>query len=90
MDRDYTNEIRQTDQRRVVMEIPDVPFQVNEAINTLRGNIQLSGFDIKIIGVTSALATRASRRCPSAWPRALRRWAGARCIWTAISATARR
>jgi capsular exopolysaccharide synthesis family protein len=32
-----------------------VPFQVNEAINTLRGNIQLSGFDIKVIGITSSL-----------------------------------
>lgn len=40
--------------RIVNLTIPDVPFQVNEAINTLRGNIQLSGFDIKTICITSS------------------------------------
>ena len=28
------------------LQISEVPFQVNEAINTLRGNIQLSGYDL--------------------------------------------
>lgn len=37
------------------MRVSPLPFQVNEAINTLRGNIQLSGFDIKVVGITSAL-----------------------------------
>lgn len=41
--------------KRVALKIQDVPFQVNEAINTLRGNIQLSGYNIKVIGVTSAM-----------------------------------
>lgn len=36
--------------------IPEVSFRVNEAINALRGNIQLSGSNIKTIAVTSALA----------------------------------
>ena len=40
---------------RIDLTIPDVPFQVNEAINTLRGNIQLSGYDIKTVCVTSTL-----------------------------------
>ncbi|MBR1558728.1 MAG: CpsD/CapB family tyrosine-protein kinase, partial [Clostridia bacterium] len=43
------------DARRVALKISEVPFQVNEAVNTLRANIQLSGYDLKIIGVTSAL-----------------------------------
>ena len=43
------------DPRKVALKIGDVPFQVNEAVNTLRGNIQLSGYDIKVIGVTSAM-----------------------------------
>ncbi len=41
--------------RRVLMRVPQLPFQVNEAINILRGNIQLSGYDIKVVGVTSAM-----------------------------------
>ena len=51
---------RQSEQRSSLepriaeLTIPDVPFQVNEAINTLRGNIQLSGFDIKTICMTSS------------------------------------
>lgn len=40
--------------RIVSLAIPEAPFQVNEAINTLRGNIQLSGFDIKTICLTSS------------------------------------
>ena len=42
--------------RRVTPNIPELPFQVREAINVLRGNIQLSGFDLKTIAITSALA----------------------------------
>lgn len=37
-------------------EIPEVPYRVTEAINILRGNIQLSGNDIRTIAVTSAMA----------------------------------
>ena len=44
-----------TTARRVTLEIPEVPFQVNEAINTLRGNIQLSGYAIKTVCITSTL-----------------------------------
>lgn len=36
--------------------IAEVPSRVNEAINILRGNIQLSGSNIKAIAITSALA----------------------------------
>ena len=36
--------------------IPELSFHVNEAINVLRGNIQLSGNNIKTIAVTSAIA----------------------------------
>ena len=43
------------ERRRVTLTIAEVPFQVNEAVNTLRGNIQLSGFDIHVVGVTSAM-----------------------------------
>ena len=42
--------------RKVVPEADQLPFQAKEAINVLRGNIQLSGFDLKVIAVTSALA----------------------------------
>ena len=43
------------ERRKAVLKIPEVPFQVEEAINTLRGNIQLSGYDIKLVGVTSSM-----------------------------------
>lgn len=36
-------------------QIGELPFQVREAINTLRGNIQLSGYDLKVISITSAM-----------------------------------
>ena len=36
--------------------VSDVSFHVNEAINVLRGNIQLSGSNIKTIAVTSSVA----------------------------------
>ena len=43
------------ERRRISLKIPEVPFQVNEAVNTLRGNIQLSGYDIKVVSITSAM-----------------------------------
>lgn len=42
--------------RKVIPQAEPLPFQAKEAINVLRGNIQLSGFDLKVIAVTSALA----------------------------------
>ena len=42
--------------RKVVPQAEPLPFQAKEAINVLSGNIQLSGFDLKVIAVTSALA----------------------------------
>lgn len=41
--------------KMITMRVSAPPFQVNEAINTLRGNIQMSGYDIKVVAVTSAL-----------------------------------
>lgn len=34
----------------------ELPFQAREAINTLRGNIQLSGYNVKAVAVTSPMA----------------------------------
>ena len=42
--------------KRISLNIGEIPFQANEAINVLRGNIQMSGCDLKTIAVTSALA----------------------------------
>ena len=42
--------------RRVIPQVTELPFGPREAINVLRGNIQLSGFGVKVIAVTSALA----------------------------------
>lgn len=42
--------------RRVKPEVKELPFQVKEAVNVLRGNIQLSGYDLKTIAITSAQA----------------------------------
>ena len=41
--------------RQVFPQMEELPFQAREAINVLRGNIQLSGIDLKVIAVTSAL-----------------------------------
>ena len=42
-------------ERRIAqMTVQPLPFLANEAINNLRGNIQLSGFGIKVIAVTSS------------------------------------
>lgn len=35
--------------------IEEIPFQAKEAINVLRGNIQMSGANIKVVAITSAL-----------------------------------
>lgn len=52
------NQYRQYDTaaKMVTPKMPKIPFQVREAINVLRGNIQLSGADLKTIAVTSSLA----------------------------------
>lgn len=42
--------------RKVTPKIEPLPFQAREAINVLRGNIQLSGYNLKTVAVTSALA----------------------------------
>ena len=42
--------------KQVAPEIEDLPFQAREAINVLRGNIQLSGANLKVIAITSAVA----------------------------------
>ncbi|MGX8705262.1 MAG: hypothetical protein ACSW8J_01665, partial [bacterium] len=52
------NETREPDiheLREIKLEGKKLPFRVAEAVNSLRGNIQLSGYNIKLIGVTSAL-----------------------------------
>lgn len=41
-------------QKKVELQVEPLPFQAREAINVLRGNIQLSGYDVKTIAVTSA------------------------------------
>lgn len=41
--------------KKVIPQMEELPFQAREAINVLRGNIQLSGFELKTIAVTSAM-----------------------------------
>lgn len=41
--------------RQVIPQMEELPFQAREAINVLRGNIQLSGFELRTIAVTSAM-----------------------------------
>ena len=41
--------------KKVKLKIFELPFQAKEAINILRGNIQLSGYYLKTIAVTSTL-----------------------------------
>ena len=55
---DLLRENRPMGQQREVVkpEIKKVPFAVNEAINGLRGNVQLSGNNIKAVAVTSSIA----------------------------------
>nr|WP_302592974.1 CpsD/CapB family tyrosine-protein kinase [uncultured Marvinbryantia sp.] len=42
--------------KMVQPQMEPLPFPAREAINILRGNIQLSGYDLKTIAITSALA----------------------------------
>ena len=55
---DLVQENRPEGQQKEVVHpvIGEVPFRVNEALNALRGNIQLSGYNLKTIAITSALA----------------------------------
>ena len=57
IDSEFTNpSVDMTQRTRFVeVQVKKLPFQVTEAINTLRANIQLSGYDLKVIGVCSAL-----------------------------------
>ena len=38
----------------IFIDMQEIPYQILEAINVLRGNIQLSGYKLKVIAVTSA------------------------------------
>ena len=42
-------------QKRIALTVPDVSTVTKEAFNKLRGNIQLSGYDLKTICVSSAV-----------------------------------
>ena len=42
--------------KRVNLETEDLPFGAREAINVLRGNIQLSGYKLKVVAMTSSQA----------------------------------
>ena len=55
---DLIRENRPMGQQKEVIKpvMSKVPFAVNEAINVLRGNVQLSGNNIKAVAVTSSLA----------------------------------
>ena len=55
---DLIRENRPMGQQKEVIKpvLSKVPFAVNEAINVLRGNVQLSGNNIKAVAVTSSLA----------------------------------
>ena len=52
---ELTDNAGMQERNKVSPVITSLPFQVNEAINTLRANIQLSGYNIKVVGVTSSL-----------------------------------
>lgn len=56
MEQNQPIQSRMTGNRMVVPIMADIPFQVREAINVLRGNIQLSGYNMKVVAITSALA----------------------------------
>lgn len=55
---DLIRENRPMGQQKEVIKpvLSKVPFAVNEAINVLRGNVQLSGNNIRAVAVTSSLA----------------------------------
>lgn len=52
----YNSRVGMNNMRIVTPQLQELPFQAREAINVLRGNIQLSGYDLKTIAITSALA----------------------------------
>ena len=41
---------------RITFRMNPLEFRARESINTLRGNIQMAGYDVSVIGVTSARA----------------------------------
>lgn len=55
---DLIRENRPMGQQKEVIKpvLSKVPFAINEAINVLRGNVQLSGNNIRAVAVTSSLA----------------------------------
>ena len=55
---DLIRENRPMGQQKEVIKpvLSKVPFAVNEAINVLRGNVQLSGNNIRAVAITSSLA----------------------------------
>ena len=59
---DLVRENRPMGQQKEIIKpkIPKVPFAVEEAVNILRGNIQLSGNNIKTVAITALLLTRAN------------------------------
>ena len=42
--------------KRIVPDIPSFDFYTKEALNILRGNIQMAGYNINVIALTSAKA----------------------------------
>ena len=55
MEQNLQTQQRVGKQKKVELRIEPLPFRVREAINVLRGNIQMSGYQLKAIAVTSAL-----------------------------------
>ena len=43
-------------QNSICINMKEIPYQIQEAVNVLRGNIQLSGYKMKAITVTSAVS----------------------------------
>lgn len=54
METEKSNEYKYPVKNTAAMDVPPLPFLVNEAINSLRGNIQLSGFNFRTIAITSS------------------------------------
>ena len=56
MEQQYQRTVTEPGQQRMVTpKAENLTFQTREALNILRGNIQLSGYDIKVIAVTSTV-----------------------------------
>lgn len=56
MEQEVTFEYDKRLHKTINLKIGDLSFSAREAINVLRGNIQLSGYDMKVVAVTSAVA----------------------------------